>query len=75
VTGGGLYHLSAEERVSGSDFAIQRDDRTTAFGVTYGGGLEGRLGSIVPFVEVRHHILLLSADNASFIPVVIGLRF
>ncbi len=43
--------------------------------MSYGGGLEARRGPLVPFVEVRHHFVFLSADNSSFIPAVVGLRF
>jgi hypothetical protein len=76
LAGAGVYRLRPDDRAFGAALvSVRPADATTAAGASYGGGLEARLGRVAPFVEVRHHIVLLSADNTSFIPAVVGLRF
>jgi hypothetical protein len=61
----GLY-----TRLSGDDFFVQGPaDESIRI------ELEARVGRLTPFVEVRQHIVFLSADNSSFVLVMVGLRF
>jgi hypothetical protein len=74
LAGGGVDHVRDEDRADRPGLDVRSGDATAAFGVAYGGGVEARLGRFAPFVEVRHHVVLLSAESSSLIPVSAGLR-
>lgn len=46
-------------------------DRETEFGFNVGGGLNFNLGTMDTFAEIRYH----DAGDASFVPIVFGIRF
>ena len=75
LAGGGYHRLRALDGTDEMNVFFDHQDGTNSLGVLYGGGLETSLGRVAPFVEVRHHIVFLSADNTSFIPAVVGVRF
>ena len=62
VLGGvGMYSIGCSEDC----------DRETEFGFNLGGGLNFNLGTMDTFAEIRYH----NVDDATFLPIVFGIRF
>lgn len=75
LAGAAYYRLSRDDRGDAGDVFIEGTNRRDAAGVSYGGGIEGRVGRLAPFLELRQHIIFNREDDTSLVPLVVGLRF
>lgn len=81
IGGGAIYRLTRNDHASAEGVEVASGTRT-APGLSFGGGLEARLGRVVPFAELRYHLVFLegggdvvTGEKAKLIPFVAGVRF
>lgn len=77
IAGLGLYNVKSSVRVGSATTSVS----DTKFGLNGGAGLDLPLSGISAFIEARLHYIFTDSGNtgrgynASFIPVVVGVRF
>lgn len=73
IGGAGAYLLTSDiTQEPNSTFGAQSQ---TKFGLNGGVGVEVIIGRLRSFVEARYHSVFTEGQNASFIPITVGLKF